>query len=316
MAVRQPGPGREGVHEGGDVEREREYPQQRESGQIGADVLGGAEHERGGHCGEGEHAPVCEGARWGVFARCGVGFGRRCGFGHRRVVALCVRPCDGKCAGGGHGEHGPGVELHGGVEQRLEHEGVGDERGERTCVRHAVQEVGVARSGPERVVGAHERRACERGGARDQYEQRGDVGAQGDEEPQCGPQAIGRRPGDAGGPCRGGDERSDREEDYSEHGTARAHHDAVREHVADEQRALKEDHGGRPHCGGSSERGEHGARGEGLDPEHECGAGKDERGVGGTRAARGSWVLALRGGRHRGLRVRRCAFGEVAVGLA
>ena len=191
--------------------------------------------------------------------------------------------------GGGEDHERDGVRepLVGGGEDRLQHEGVGEQGAQRAEVRGRVQEVGILGRG---VVGAREPRGDERGDERGRDEDGADLDREGGEQPRHGaapPRRFPEGERGAGRQGEGGGEPQERERRDLPRGGERACKQ-MREGVAREQRALEEDEGDGPRRGRPAERGQEALDHEGLDPEDQEGPGADreEEDRGGGDAAR------------------------------
>jgi hypothetical protein len=170
----------------------------------------------------------------------------------------------------------PQLRLHAQRQQRLENQRIGDQREERSKVRCAVEEIGIARlwmAGPAEP-GLQDRRI-----GRDREERQTDRGGEQCEQPERG--EVDRRFAKAGRDReRQGDDRQRHQRKMRGDGVARVEpaRQAVRVGVAGEQRRLEEYHRHRPHRRRTAEQRQHHLGEHRLDGEQE--QRRDEQGRG------------------------------------
>ena len=265
-------PARECVDEGGEVEAERQDPQERYRGHIRGDVSRDTEQERAGHRGQREDAPdrqrpgSAADGRFGVMPAVPGG-----------DVALRGRPPQDEQEGRKeHGSGAPQPRLAGQPQQGFDHERKRDQRARGARIRGGVQKVGVGRRRP--CAGAREPVLDERGQGRDGNERQPERAGKRSEQPQRGRKTAGRLAEEPDRASRSGerDPRPERDDRHQLRSRRRGAGETVGQGVAAEQRRLEEHHGGVPYGGRTPKDRQDTAHRQGLNPEYEPGACEDD----------------------------------------
>ena len=260
------------MDEGGEVEPERQDPQERYRGHIRGDVSRDAEQQRAGHRGQREDAPDRQRDGGAADGR----FGVAPNVPGREVPRRGRPPQDEQEGRKEQGRGAPQPRLAGQPEQGFDHEGERDQRAGGARIRGGVQKVGIGRRGPR--AGAREPVLDERGQGRDGNERQPERAGKRPEQPQRGRKPVG---GLAEEPDRAnwsgerdpGPERDDRRQLSSR---GRGAGEKMGQGVAAEQRRLEEHHGGVPYRGRTPEDRQDSAHRQGLNPEYEPGAREDD----------------------------------------
>ena len=244
--MREPRPVAEHRHEGEQIERERQHPQERRGRDIGRDVGGHRDHEAGRD--RGEHDPRETVAPCGARRSDGAHLGRPA---PRAAISRRRRPA--ARSAGKADRPDPGLSAQG--QQRLDRERIGEQRRERAEVRGGIEHVRVARL---RVAAGGEPALQQRRARRQRGERQADRGREQADQPQ--PDAARRR---RAKPCAMPIGRVSAASGKHAEMDQRALPDLERAReqmrigIADQQRGLEEHHRDRPHRGRAAEPRQH-----------------------------------------------------------